>query len=114
MMAAVKDCSFCFGKRLFARFTLVALHSSGRLTEFADVLMPYLSILWAVGIPTKRPGWRKARLIHFPFSFVLVLTTLYINTKKGDYQLSRSPEKLYHELEGIFQALSLQDNRFYH
>jgi hypothetical protein len=45
MMAAVKDRSFRFGKRLFARFTLVALHSSGGLTVFADVVMPYLGIV---------------------------------------------------------------------
>jgi hypothetical protein len=29
-------------------------------------------------------------------------------------KLSRPPEKLHHELEGIFQAFSLQDNGFYH
>ena len=54
MMAAVKDRSFRLGKRLFARFTLVALHSWGGLTVFAEVVMPSLGIVFAVGIPTNR------------------------------------------------------------
>jgi hypothetical protein len=53
MMAAVKDGSFRFGGRFFTRLTLVALHSFGRLTKFAEVVMPDLSILWAVGLPTQ-------------------------------------------------------------
>jgi hypothetical protein len=45
MMAAVKDGPFRFGKRFFACLTLVALHSFGCLSEFANVVMPHLSIL---------------------------------------------------------------------
>ena len=52
-MAAVKDRAFRFGKRLVAGLTLVALHSFGRLTALAEIVMAHLSIFWAVRVPTK-------------------------------------------------------------
>ena len=53
VMAAVKNRSFGFAKRLCARFTLVALHSFVRPAEFAYVLVTNLCIVRALWIPTK-------------------------------------------------------------
>ena len=49
----MKDGSFRFGKRVLAGFTLVALHSFARPTEFAEVTTTYLRVVWALCIPTE-------------------------------------------------------------
>jgi hypothetical protein len=60
--APVKEGCFRFGRRLFARFPLVALHSFVRSTEFVHILMTNLCVVWA-----------------------RCFLASYINRKKGDY-----------------------------